>query len=240
MNSPAKFGLKAWSAWSSSLRTQEEWLAWAKNPFTPNGGDKPKVEGMQPINRRRLKRLGSMALETAYNLPDISCPIIFCSKLGESERCYELLKELAETGALSPQSFSLAVHNAIPSLYTIDRKMHSNVLAISSEAGVFSAIIEALGLFACGEQAVRIIVAEEAVPSEYMQYCDFTDESYAYAIDLIPSGGMSLSFSGNKQQGPESNALSTNLQAFRFLLSGERSCECAIGKTSWLLNREGS
>jgi hypothetical protein len=240
MNSPAKFGLKAWSAWSSSLRTQEEWLAWAKNPFTPNGGDKPKVEGMQPINRRRLKRLGSMALETAYNLPDISCPIIFCSKLGESERCYELLKELAETGALSPQSFSLAVHNAIPSLYTIDRKMHSNVLAISSDAGVFSAIIEALGLFACGEQAVRIIVAEEAVPSEYRQYCDFTDESYAYAIDLVPSGDMSLSFSGNKQQGPESNALSTNLQAFRFLLSGERSCECAIGKTSWLLNREGS
>jgi hypothetical protein len=240
MNSSAKFGLKAWSAWSSSLRTQEEWLAWAKNPFTPNGVDKPKVEGMQPINRRRLKRLGSMALETAYNLPDISCPIIFCSKLGESERCYELLKELAETGALSPQSFSLAVHNAIPSLYTIDRKMHSNVLAISSDAGVFSAIIEALGLFACGEQAVRIIVAEEAVPSEYRQYCDFTDESYAYAIDLVPSGGMSLSFSGNKQQGPESNALSTNLQAFRFLLSGERSCECAIGKTSWLLNREGS
>lgn len=240
MNSSAKFGLKAWSAWSSSLRTQEEWLAWAKNPFTPNGVDKPKVEGMQPINRRRLKRLGSMALETAYSLPDVSCPIIFCSKLGESERCYELLKELAETGALSPQSFSLAVHNAIPSLYTIDKKLNSNVLAISSEAGVFSAIIEALGLFACGEQAVRIIVAEEAVPSEYRQYCDFTDESYAYAIDLVPSGGMSLSFSGNDQQGPESNALSTNLQAFRFLLSGERSCECAIGKTSWLLKREGA
>ena len=238
MNSSAKFGLKAWSAWSSSLRTQEEWLAWAKNPFTPNGVDKPKVEGMQPINRRRLKRLGSMALETAYNLPDVSCPIIFCSKLGESERCYELLKELAETGALSPQSFSLAVHNAIPSLYTIDKKLNSNVLAISSEAGVFSAIIEALGLFACGEQAVRIIVAEEAVPSEYRQYCDFTDESYAYAIDLVPSGGMSLSFSGNEQQGSESNALSTNLQAFRFLLSGERSCECAIGKTSWLMKRE--
>jgi hypothetical protein len=240
MNSSAKFGLKAWSAWSSSLRTQEEWLAWAKNPFTPNGVDKPKVEGMQPINRRRLKRLGSMALETAYSLPDVSCPIIFCSKLGESERCYELLKELAETGALSPQSFSLAVHNAIPSLYTIDKKLNSNVLAISSEAGVFSAIIEALGLFACGEQAVRIIVAEEAVPSEYRQYCDFTDESYAYAIDLVPSGGMSLSFSGNDQQGPESNALSTNLQAFRFLLSGERSCECAIGKTSWQLKREGA
>ena len=69
MNSPTKFGVKAWAAWSSLLRTQEDWLTWAKNPFIPNGEDKPKVEGMQSINRRRLKRLGSMALETAYGLP---------------------------------------------------------------------------------------------------------------------------------------------------------------------------
>lgn len=239
MNSSVNFGLKAWSAWSSSLRTQEEWLTWAKNPFPPNGTDKPRVEAMQPINRRRLKRLGSMALETAYSLPESSAPIIFCSKLGESERCYELLKELAETGILSPQSFSLAVHNAIPSLYTIDRKIHSNVLAISSEAGVFSAIVEALGLFACGEQVVRIIVAEEAVPGEYRQYCDFADESYAYAIDLVPEGDMSLSFSGNEHRSIDSAALSTNLQAIRFLLSGDRLCECAIGRTTWALKREG-
>ena len=41
MNPSNNFGIEAWSAWSSSLRTQEEWLAWAKNPFTPNGEDKP-------------------------------------------------------------------------------------------------------------------------------------------------------------------------------------------------------
>ena len=238
MNSSTKFGVKAWSAWSSSLSTQEDWLAWAKNPFTPNGEDKPKVEGMQPINRRRLKRLGSMALGAAYSLPEVSSPIIFCSKLGESERCYELLKELTETGALSPQSFSLAVHNAIPSLYTIDKKLNSNVLAISSEAGVFSAIVEALGLFACGEQMVRIIVAEEAVPGEYRQYCDFTDESYAYAIDLVPAGDVSLSFSRDAEHSLDSVELSTNLQAFQFLLTGDRLCKCVIGKTSWTLKRE--
>lgn len=238
MNPSNNFGIEAWSAWSSSLRTQEEWLAWAKNPFTPNGEDKPKVEGMQPINRRRLKRLGSMALETAYSLPEISSPIIFCSKLGESERCYELLKELAETGALSPQSFSLAVHNAIPSLYTIDKKINSNVLAISSEAGVFSAIIEALGLFACGEQMVRIIVAEEFVPKEYRQYCDFTDECYAYAIDLVPTGDMSLSFFGTEKHSLNSAELSSSLQAFRFLITQDHLCQCDIGATSWMLKRK--
>jgi hypothetical protein len=150
-----------------------------------------------------------------------------------------LLKELAETGALSPQSFSLAVHNAIPSLYTIDKKINPNVIAISSEAGVFSAIIEALGLFACGEKMVRIIVAEQAVPTEYRQYCDFTDESYAYAIDLAPEGDVSLSFSRNEKHSLDSAELSTNLQAFRFLLTDERLYECAISKTSWVLKREG-
>ena len=45
MHSSTQFGLKAWSAWSSSLRTQEEWLEWARNPFTPNGEDKPKKKG---------------------------------------------------------------------------------------------------------------------------------------------------------------------------------------------------
>jgi hypothetical protein len=237
MNSSSKFGVKAWSAWSPSLRSQEDWLAWAKNPFVPNGEDKPRVEGMQPINRRRLKRLGSMALETAYGLTETNAPIIFCSKIGESERCYELLKELTETGAISPQSFSLAVHNAIPSLYTIDKKMNSNVLAISSEAGVFSAIIEALGLFACGEQVVRIIVAEEAVPSEYKQYCDFTGETYAYTLDLIPDGDLSLSFSSSEVLGKESSDLSFSLEAFRFLLSDDDECQRIVGKTSWNLKR---
>ena len=237
MNSPTLFGVKDWSAWSPSLKTPEEWLFWAKNPSTPGGEERPKVLGMQPLNRRRLKRLGSMALEAAYSLPATEAPIIFCSKLGESDRCHELLKELTEAGALSPPSFCLAVHNAIPSLYTIDRKMHSNVVAIASEAGVFSAFIEALGLFACGEQMVRIIIAEESVPNEYKQYCNFVDESYAYALDLIPVGDLSLSFSPHNGSTNVATQLSPNLDVLRFLLSKNAACENSIGRTTWQLKR---
>ena len=214
-------------------------MAWAGSPFAPTGDEKPKVADMQPMNRRRLKRLGSMALETAYQLPETNAPIIFCSKFGESDRCYELLKELTETGALSPQSFSLAVHNAIPSLYTIDKKMHSNVLAISSEAGIFSALIEALGLFACGAEMVRIIIAEEGVPSEYRQYCSFAEESYAYALDLIPEGNLTVSFSAGYGLAQEAQLLSPNLDALRFFLTKDSKFESTIGKTVWRLKRSG-
>lgn len=231
------FGVDAWSAWSPSLRTSDDWMSWVESPFSPVGSERPKVEGMQPMNRRRLKQLGGMALETAYNLPETTSPIIFCSQEGESDRCYELLKELTETGALSPQSFSLAVHNAIPSLYTIDKKLNSNVIAISSSAGVFSALVEAIGLFAAGEKRVRVIVAQEPTPEIYKSYCDFPDESYAYSIDLVPDGRLSLKFTSAQVVESGVGKISTNLGVLKFLLSQEKSYNAIIDATSWELKR---
>lgn len=237
MNWSKTFGIQNWAAWSPTLRTNEDWVTWASDPFRPTGSESPKVEGMQAINRRRLKRLGSMALEVTYRLPKTDAPIIFCSRYGESDRCHELLKELAETGAVSPQSFSLAVHNAIPSLYTIDRKANSNVIAIASDADIFSAILEAQALLACGEQMVRVIVAEEPIPEPYKKYCNNIDESYAYAIDLVQSGNISIGFEAVKLDDPKRSGLSTNLNVLQFLLSSKDHYVEAINGVSWQLRK---
>lgn len=237
MSQPSSFGIESWAAWSPSLKTSSDWLSWVEKPFALVGNEKPKVEGMQSMNRRRLKQLGGMALETAYSLPEAGAPIIFCSRQGESSRCYELLEELTETGKLSPQSFSLAVHNAIPSLYTIDRKLNSNVMAISSNAGVFSALVETMGLFADDEKRVRIIVAEESTPDIYKSYIDFPDESFAYAIDLISTGDLSLSFSSASEIKSNNSNISINLEVLRFLLSHSKSYESTIDNTFWKLRR---
>lgn len=233
----SSFSVDSWSAWSPSLRTSGDWMSWIENPFSPVGNEKPKVDAMQPMNRRRLKQLGGMALETAYNLPETTAPIIFCSLEGESDRCYELLKELTENGALSPQSFSLAVHNAIPSLYTIDKKLNSNVIAISSNAGIFSALVEAIGLFASGEKKVRVIVAQEPMPEIYKSYCEFPDESYAYTIDFVPAGNLSLRFASAQAVEKKAGKISTNLEVLKFLLSQEQSYSAIIDATSWELRR---
>jgi len=237
MNWSKPFGVKNWSAWSSKILTNEDWLNWAKNPYPPTGSESPKVEGMNPTNRRRLKRLGSMALNVLYRLPETSAPIIFCSKYCESFRCFELLKDLNETGTIAPQSFSLAVHNAIPSLYTIDRKLNSNVIAISSEAEVFSALLEAQGLFASGENMVRIIVAEEPIPGQYHKYCTFVEESYAYVIDIEPVGDISFAFSNEIGEGIPSG-LPVNLNVLRFLLGSSIYCVENINGVSWQLRRD--
>lgn len=237
MSQSSSFGIESWAAWSPSLKTSSDWLSWVKNPSALVGDERPKVEGMQPMNRRRLKQLGGMALETAYSLPETEAPIIFCSQQGESTRCYELLQELTETGKISPQSFSLAVHNAIPSLYTIDKKLNSNVIAISSNAGVFSALAEAIGLFADGEKRVRIIVAAEPTPDIYNSYCEFPGEAYAFSVDLISSGDLSLSISAAKEAKPNDANISINLEVLKFLLSEDQSYEAAIDNTSWQLKR---
>lgn len=231
------FGIESWAAWSPSLKTSNDWLSWAVTPSALVGSDKPKVDGMLPMNRRRLKQLGGMALETAYNLPQTGAPIIFCSQRGESTRCYELLQELTETGKLSPQSFSLAVHNSIPSLYTIDRKLNSNVIAISSNAGVFSALAEAIGLFAEGEKRVRIIVAEEPIPDVYRSYCEFPDEAFSYSIDLIPVRDFAFSFSNAKEIKSSGVNISINLGVLRYLLSKDQNYEAIVDNTSWRLKR---
>jgi len=238
MNWSRPFGIKNWAAWSPAIKTNEEWLAWSKKPFSPAGSESPKVEEMQSINRRRLKRLGSMALSVAYRLPHTNAPIIFCSKYGEIDRCFGLLKELTETGVVSPQSFSLAVHNAIPSLYTIDRKINSNVIAISSDAGVFSALLEAQGLLASGEESVRIIVAEEPIPEAYQKYCNFVGESYAYVIDLESLGDISIGFNVSQGSGIDSSELSTNLNVLQFLLGSKKNYTASIGNVFWQIRRD--
>lgn len=237
MGQSFSFGIESWAAWSPSLKTASDWLSWVDKPFALVGDEKPKVEGMQPMNRRRLKQLGGMALETACSLPEIELPIIFCSQQGESTRCYELLQELTETGKLSPQSFSLAVHNAIPSLYTIDKKLNSNVISISASAGIFSALVEAVGFFADGEKRVRIVVAEEPMPGIYRDYCAFPDEAFAYSIDLIPTGDLSFNFSTAKEVKSKHGNISINLDVLRFLLSEDLVYEAAVDNTCWQLRR---
>ena len=115
--------------------------------------------------------------------------------------------------------------------------MHANVLAIASEAGIFSALIEALGLFSSGETMVRIIIAEEGIPKEYKQYCSFADEAFAYALDLVPDGNLALSFATNTEMGQDVIPLSPNLEVLRFLLNQHSECKYPIGKTIWRMKR---
>jgi Beta-ketoacyl synthase, N-terminal domain len=117
------------------------------------------------------------------------------------------------------------------------RKLNSNVIAISSNSGIFSAITEAIGLFSDGEKKVRIVVAAEPTPEIYKMYCDFPDEAYAYSLDLIPAGDLSLNLSTAKGIKSSADNISINLDVLKFLLSKNPVYEATIDNTLWQLRR---
>jgi hypothetical protein len=189
------FGISNWSAWTSRFQSNEEWISWAQKPFMLGGQDVPKLEAMQANLRRRAYKLGRLALEPVYKLPKNDYPIIFCTRYGELERCFELLKGLEETGEISPQSFSLAVHNAIPGLYSIDQKLNSNITALAAMGSAHAGLLDAIGLFSQGEPGVRLVVCQEAIPEAYKKYTNSQLFSYGYVVDFVANGDLSLDFS---------------------------------------------
>jgi hypothetical protein len=231
------FGISNWSAWTSTFQSNEKWLSWAKNPCLLGGQDVPKLEAMQASIRRRTNKLGRVALEPVYKLPKADYPIIFCTRYGELERCFELLKGLAETGDVSPQSFSVAVHNAIPGLYSIDQKLNSNITALAAVGSAHAGLLEAIGLFSQGERVVRLVVCQETTPEVYKTFTNSQLFSYGYAIDLVAGGDLKIGFS---EEITVSKDLLTDsdLNLLAFLLDLDRGDYCEeIDGVQWRLSR---
>lgn len=220
------FQIKDWAAWSPSLTTKESWIHWVNSgEESIFGGDIPSVAGMPPLLKRRAQRLGRMALEVMYSMPEGDIPIIYCSRHGELDRGLSLLKELALTSSLSPQNFSMAVHNSIPSLYTIAEKKHTNILAISAgKNSAMAGLLEAIAVLQESPQGVRLVVANEPVPSEYEIFTDESTFPYAYSLDISIGGPYSLSLNQNFNS-QSLVGVNCDLDLFKFFIGIETTFE---------------
>ncbi len=183
---PESFSLAAWHAWSPRLSSIPAWERWAVEGCSEEIDSQPALAALKPMQRRRLQPFGRMALETLIGLgPNTGQPIVFASRYGEVGRSFILLKELAETGAVSPQGFSVAVHNAVPGIYTIECGVLAPVSAIAAGGDSFAAgIFEACSLIADGAPEVWLCVCEEPLPEAYACFSDEPQAVYAYALAL--------------------------------------------------------
>jgi hypothetical protein len=87
------------------------------------------------MQRRRIDRLGRMAIQTAYwcqHAEAAGIPFLFASRHGDVACSVELLESLSRQETLSPTSFGLSVHNAIAALYSIVRGERGNYLALAA------------------------------------------------------------------------------------------------------------
>lgn len=234
------FAVSAWAAWAPGLQTQQEWLQWAVCSVLPVGDGAPAVAAMPPMQRRRLLRLGKMALENLYALAGEASdevPIVFASRNGETHRSLQLLRELYEQGGVSPQSFSLSVHNAIAGLFTIANSLHGNVVAVSGGRHTAQAgLVEAVALLAEGAPAVLLLVCDEPLPDVFQQYADEPQCAYAYGVILKPGTDFGFDIS---TEGHADADLPEALSMFRFMINPALPAWCPTGiAASWGLTRK--
>src|SRR5206468_1426631 len=132
--------------------------------------DEPALDEMPAMIRRRVERLGRVALQAVYRVQGDTppCPVVLASRRGDVRRSVQLLSQLAAGETLSPAAFSMSVHNAIGALYSIATKQIGPYTAIAAgEETVEAAFIEALGQLADGEAAVLIVHYDEPLPPPY-------------------------------------------------------------------------
>jgi hypothetical protein len=233
----AGFALRHWAAWAPGLERPEDWRRWAAAPYLPAGEGAPAVSEMPALLRRRANRLGRMALAVLYQSTRPAAPIVYCSRYGELERVATLLEELAASGGVSPQGFSVSVHNAIAGLYSIATSGRENIQSLAAgEATPLAGLVDAAGLLADGEACVRLVLCEEPVPRVFGAFAEPSDCPYAVLLELEPGAEFRFEWVPPAQTAAP-GPLPPALALLRFLLSEATEATIVAGRQACRLVR---
>ncbi len=179
--------LKDWSAWAPGVTSREEWNDWAVGnleilPTT----DKPKLEHLSPIARRRLSQLTRMVLHVGHELNEHngSCRTVLYSRFGEISQQNGVTGKLIDSGEVRPAAFSLSVFNTPVSLLSIheDNRQAAAVL-LSGDRDLTSGLMSILSDVRLNpEKDFLIIFADELIPEDYQDLYDGELHPYAFAM----------------------------------------------------------
>jgi len=236
-----RFSIVRHACWAPGLSTPEAWAAWAQAPQTIMPGAEPGVKAMPAMLRRRAGFLGKMALEVAYQCLDgrSDIPTVFCSRHGDVTRAVDLLTGLSRDEALSPTAFGMAVHNAIPGLFTIARSDRANHIALAAGAATIEhAVIEACGLLADGAQSVLLVACDCPLPELFAPFEDCEEQPYAWSWLMTAAGPDAVSLSWSASDEIPSAGMPGGLQVAAFQLGEARSMERCDGRLCWRWSRD--
>src|SRR5258706_3168992 len=191
-----RFAIDRWAAWAPGLADNAAWRSWLAEPSPLTAEGVPALAEMPAMMRRRVERIGRVALQAAYwcqaDAPE--CQVVFASRYGDVARSIDMLCELAKDLPLSPTAFNLSVHNAVGALYSIVRGYTGNYTAIGAgEETAEAAFTEALGLLGDGAPAVMVVVYDEPLPVPYVHFREYADFPRAWACRLTPTAGAGFS-----------------------------------------------
>ena len=218
-----------WAAYAPGIATREQWLAWAQAPFLPQGDETPALAELPPLMRRRIDRLGRVAIQAlawCREAETSGVPVVFASRHGDVARSQQLLESLAASEPMSPAGFGLSVHNAIAALHAIACGERGNYTAIAGGSETAEAALgEAAAMLHDGAEQVLLVVYDAVLPAVHVPFLDEPDPCYAWAWRIAPTGRggtrLSLAPAADLEPATVVPALPHGLDVLRFVLAGE-------------------
>jgi len=191
-----RFCISRWSAWAPGVQDLSAWHAWIRGTRFEAPDQQPDVSFLPALLRRRLDRVGRMALHVAWRCAEghAGLPLVFASRHGSLARTVELLECLARDEPLSPAAFSLSVHNSSAGLFSIARADRSPATALAAGPRTMAAaVLEGVGMLTEGAFAVLVVYADETPPPEYRIYVEPDAPVLALGLLLtVPDGKQPL------------------------------------------------
>ncbi|MDR1462497.1 MAG: beta-ketoacyl synthase chain length factor [Azoarcus sp.] len=233
-------------AWAPGLETSEAWRQWALSgnaaPPPAQEGVLPPLKEIPPLLRRRAHAMGRAALHVLSRpeLPYQGQPIVLCSRFGEIRRSFDLQCELMREGQVSPQQFSMAVHNATGGLFMMAKKACAPLTALAAcEEGALAGLQEAFAGLADGASSLWLLYCEEPLPVEYRPFLDDAgcerDVHFAVLLELVPGGEFHLA--PEADGGYAASRTASPLDLFAFLLRPAEESICLSPRGNWTLRR---
>lgn len=237
-----QFQIQDWSAWAPGFYSSEEWISYGHEEEVDNF-QSPQVKELPMMQRRRLKRLGRMALRTALDVTDDEdAYLVFSSRYGDSENTVQLLCDLANGESLSPAKFSISVHNALAGMFSIFSKNKMPHTAISAGQNSFHhALLECISLLK--EDLLRTIVLvhyDEPLPEFYDEGTDIEVPAVSFAMKLTSTSTVhmvgskkSLVLDVSKNSQPTASRGDDVFSFIQFLLGNQMSWDWSLGTQQW-------
>lgn len=184
-----KIAIESWCCWPAEASSPATSSYFSNGEYGSAQFEKPVVENVPPMQKRRLSRLARVVFHVLDFCADedSQSPVVFSSVMGEIQRTQGILDTLAKGEAVSPAAFSLSVHNSIAGLWSLIRGNKAAMLALAPPSGSpVTALLEAAGMLAeGGSDAVNVVFYDEGFPAFYHPFLQGPAAPYALALKLV-------------------------------------------------------
>ena len=243
MDAGVSFAVQRWAAWAPELSSPAAWQDWAAgNADIPDTDDAPDVRDLPAGLRRRLSRIGKVALRVAMDVGAEDEPrVVFSSRNGNVTQMLSLLQSLSVDEPISPTGFGMSVHNSLAGMLSIIAKNRESHTAIAAGGGSLClGVIEALSwLHEDPSKPVLLLHCDEKLPEFYNPFQE--PETPVCALGLLlsaPGDGEEGTYRFGFEGTPTQERPGDPLKSFiRFLLREDADWSWCGAEGDWWCRR---